>query len=71
MCSYKFLGLLYNLYGDALLSLNLVSQQIYDIQSNFYPTINQEYGVPLVNTHNYTKGKTEYFYNDAVADTGV
>jgi hypothetical protein len=41
------LGLLYNLYADRLLGLNLVPQSIYEMQSAFYPTVAQTYGVPL------------------------
>ncbi|RMZ71230.1 putative glutaminase [Pyrenophora seminiperda CCB06] len=55
-------GLLYNLYNDALLSLNLVPHSVYNIQSNFYPTLQQNYGVPL-DTRNpyYTKSDWEVF----------
>lgn len=49
-------GLLYNLFGDKELGLNLVPQSVYDMQSNFYPTVNGEYGVPLDTRHTYTKG---------------
>lgn len=48
-------GLLYNLYGDAELGLGLVPQSVYDMQSNFYPTAELEYGVPLDTRHTYTK----------------
>lgn len=55
-------GLLYNLYNDRLLSLNLVPQEVYDIQSSFYPTIEQKYGVPLDTRHPfYTKSDWEIF----------
>ena len=40
-------GLLYNLYGDKELNLGLVPQTVYDMQSDFYATIFQNYGVPL------------------------
>lgn len=55
-------GLLYNLYNDRLLDLKLVPQEVYDIQSNFYPTIKEKYGVPL-DTRNryYTKADWEVF----------
>ncbi|KAI4694404.1 hypothetical protein J4E81_006621 [Alternaria sp. BMP 2799] len=55
-------GLLYNLYNDRLLGLNLVPQEIYDIQSAFYPTIKEKHGVPL-DTRNpyYTKSDWEVF----------
>jgi hypothetical protein len=50
------------MYNDRLLALDLVPQEIYDIQSNFYPTIKENYGVPL-DTRNrfYTKGDWEVF----------
>ncbi len=51
------LGLLYNLYGDKLLGLNLVPQSIYDMQSTFYPTVVQNYGVPLDTRNAFTKCK--------------
>lgn len=41
--------LLYNLYADAELGLQLVKKQIYNIQSNYYPTVFNKYGVPLRN----------------------
>lgn len=48
-------GLLYNLYADRLLGLNLVPQYVYDMQSEFYPTVRDAYGVPLDTRHTYTK----------------
>ena len=48
-------GLLYNLFADRELSLNLVPQYVYDMQSAFYPTIEEEYGVPLDVRHDYAK----------------
>ena len=50
--------LLYNLFGDAELGLQLVPQKIYDYQSNFYPTVFNEYGVPFHTRHTYTKGES-------------
>lgn len=55
-------GLLYNLYNDKLLDLNFVPQEVYDIQSNFYPTVKNQYGVPLDTRSRYqTKGDWEMF----------
>ncbi|KAG0651856.1 Glutaminase A [Hyphodiscus hymeniophilus] len=54
-------GLLYNLYGDAELNLGLVPEKIYDMQSAFYATVNDEFGVPLDTRHNYTKSDWEMF----------
>ncbi|KAJ5820355.1 hypothetical protein N7474_005946 [Penicillium riverlandense] len=54
-------GLLYNLYADAQLGLNLVPQSVYDMQSAFYPTVENQYGVPLDTRHTLTKGDWECF----------
>jgi hypothetical protein len=54
-------GLLYNLYNDRLLNLNLVPQEVYDIQSAFYPTIKHPYGVPLDTRNQYTKTDWQIF----------
>ena len=48
-------GNLYNLFGDRELSLNLVPQSVYDMQSAFYPTVNRKYGVPLDTRNNFVK----------------
>lgn len=53
--NYSSYGLLYNLYADALLNTDLVPQSIYTQQSNFYPTVDNTYGVPLDTRHTYTK----------------
>lgn len=50
-------GLLYNLFMDKELGLDLVPQSVYDMQSEFYPTVFDEYGVPLDTRHAYTKSK--------------
>lgn len=57
----EILGLLYNLYADSELSLNLVPQEIYDQQSAFYPTVERTYGVPLDTRNSYTKTDWEMF----------
>lgn len=54
-------GLLYNLYNDRLLNLSLVPQEIYDVQSNFYPTVAEPYGVPLDTRHGYSKTDWQIF----------
>jgi hypothetical protein len=54
-------GLLYNIYGDKELSLNLVPQTIYDMQSSFYPTVMEQYGIPLDTRHAYTKSDWEMY----------
>ncbi|KAK7739143.1 hypothetical protein SLS53_005779 [Cytospora paraplurivora] len=52
-------GILYNLYADRLLGLNFVPEEVYTIQSNFYPTVALEYGVPLDTRHNWVKSDWE------------
>jgi hypothetical protein len=58
------IGLLYNLYGDKVLNLGLVPQSVYDMQSAFYPTVNNKYGVPLDTRHTYTKGMSSPWSNE-------
>ncbi|GJN78449.1 glutaminase GtaA [Purpureocillium lilacinum] len=48
-------GLLYNVYSDKVLNLNFIPQEIYDMQSDFYPTIENEYGVILDTRGTLTK----------------
>ena len=48
-------GLMYNIYPDKLLNLGIVNSSVYDMQSKFYPTVSQAFGVPLDNRHHYTK----------------
>ena len=50
-------SLLYNLFGDKELGLELVPQSVYSMQSKFYPQVFEKYGVPLDTRHVYTKGK--------------
>ncbi|CAK4033826.1 Hypothetical predicted protein [Lecanosticta acicola] len=52
-------SLLYNIFGDMELGLQLVPQSIYDMQSTFYNTKFNTYGVPLDSRHSYTKGDWE------------
>lgn len=52
-----FTGLLYNLFADAQLGLGLVPDSVYQMQSSFYPTVANKYGVPLDTRHTYTKGE--------------
>lgn len=50
-------GLLYNLWADRELGTHLVPQWVYNMQSDFYPTVEHRYGVPLDTRHTYTKGE--------------
>lgn len=42
-------GLLYNTFFDKLLNLGIVTQDVYDMQSAWYPQVSQVFGVPLDN----------------------
>ena len=61
-------SLLYNLYGDLLLNLKLVPQSVYDMQSAFYPSIVEKYGVPLDTRHDWAKNDEQML---AAATCGV
>lgn len=52
-------GLLYNLYADTLLKLDFVPKRIYDMQSEYYPTIANAYGVQLDSRNVCTKSDWE------------
>ena len=63
-------GLLYNLYADAQLGLGLVPDSVYQMQSNFYPTVANKYGVPLDTRHTYSKSDWQCF-SAAIASTST
>lgn len=52
-------GLLYNTYFDKLLNLGIVAPKVYDMQSSWYATVSQVFGVPLDHRHHYTKSDWE------------
>lgn len=52
-------GLLYNTFPNMLLNLNLIPQSLYDMQSAWYPTTSQTFGIPLENRDSYTKSDWE------------
>lgn len=54
-------SLLYNLYSDQLLQTDLVPRSVYTMQSDFYPTVAEKYGVPLDTRHTYTKSDWQLF----------
>jgi hypothetical protein len=62
-------GMLYNLYGDKELALNLVPQSVYDMQSTFYPTVAETYGVPLDTRHEWTKSDWQMFTAAIASDS--
>ncbi|KAM0751572.1 glutaminase GtaA [Meredithblackwellia eburnea MCA 4105] len=64
-------GLLYNLFGDRVLNLELFDRQLYEWQSSWYWTQKQEYGVPLDSRHLWTKTDWEVFAAASASDTGT
>ncbi|KAL8940220.1 MAG: hypothetical protein Q9216_002929 [Gyalolechia sp. 2 TL-2023] len=48
-------SLLYNIYPALLLNLSIIPDSLYEMQSTFYPSVSQLFGVPLDNRHSYTK----------------
>ncbi|KAL2042382.1 hypothetical protein N7G274_004872 [Stereocaulon virgatum] len=48
-------SLLYNTYPDLLLDLKLLPAALYKMQSDYYPTVSQVFGIPLDSRHSYTK----------------
>ncbi|GAO18893.1 hypothetical protein UVI_02046080 [Ustilaginoidea virens] len=54
-------GLLYNIYPDKLLKLDLIPQRIYDMQSDFYLAKQQKYGAILDTRATWTKTDWEMF----------
>ncbi|OSX60304.1 hypothetical protein POSPLADRAFT_1148035 [Postia placenta MAD-698-R-SB12] len=48
-------GLSYNMYADKLLKTNLIPSSVYEMQTAWYSTVDEEYGVPLDTRHTYTK----------------
>ncbi|KAK4654332.1 hypothetical protein QC762_402950 [Podospora pseudocomata] len=54
-------GILYNIYADRLLGLQFVDQSVFDMQSDFYLTVANEYAVPLDTRHTWAKSDWEMF----------
>ncbi|KAH7929420.1 DUF1793-domain-containing protein [Leucogyrophana mollusca] len=48
-------GLSYNMYADKLLGTNVFDSSVYDMQTAWYGTVVNPYGVPLDTRHTYTK----------------
>ncbi|KGQ09714.1 hypothetical protein BBAD15_g4949 [Beauveria bassiana D1-5] len=54
-------GLLYNLWGDKVLRLNFIPEEIYKMQSAWYPHVANEYGMVLDTRGTLTKTDWEIF----------
>ncbi|KAF8917882.1 hypothetical protein CPB85DRAFT_1558569, partial [Mucidula mucida] len=61
-------GLSYNLYGDKLLGLNLFPASIYEMQTAWYKTVAEPFGVPLDTRHTYTKSDWEIWTGAIMTD---
>ncbi|KAL0573007.1 hypothetical protein V5O48_008953 [Marasmius crinis-equi] len=64
-------GLSYNLLSDKLLKLNLFPQSVYDMQTSWYNTVAQPFGVPLDTRHTYTKSDWEIYTAGLVTNTAT
>ncbi|EPE08170.1 glutaminase [Ophiostoma piceae UAMH 11346] len=62
-------GLLYNIYADRLLGLGLVPDSVYEMQSAFYETIMEDFGIPLDTRHDWTKSDWEIFAAAVASDS--
>ncbi|KZV98212.1 DUF1793-domain-containing protein [Exidia glandulosa HHB12029] len=60
-------GLVYNLYADKLLGLNLFPQDLYDTQTAWYKTKMDNFGIALDTRHSYTKSDWQ-IWTAAIAD---
>lgn len=54
-------GLLYNVYGDKVLGLDFIPQEVYDMQSKWYPHVKNQYGMVLDTRGTLTKTDWEMF----------
>ncbi|KAK5944296.1 hypothetical protein PMZ80_003577 [Knufia obscura] len=52
-------GLLYNTYPARLLNLSIIPDSLFKMQSDFYPSVSQMWGVPLDSRHHWTKSDWE------------
>ncbi|KAL5536145.1 hypothetical protein ACEPAF_4250 [Sanghuangporus sanghuang] len=68
-------GLIYNLYADKLLQLNLIDSSVYSLQTSFYKqqTSSWKYGIPLdsSNTSSITRSDWMLFAASSASDTTV
>ncbi|GAA5906567.1 hypothetical protein JCM5296_000291 [Sporobolomyces johnsonii] len=61
-------GLLYNLFGDRILALDLFPRELYEWQSAWYSLKQEKYGVPLDSRHPWTKTDWEVFAAASATD---
>ncbi|TCD60187.1 hypothetical protein EIP91_010601 [Steccherinum ochraceum] len=64
-------GLSYNLFADKLLGTNVFPQSVFDMQTSWYSTVANSFGVPLDTRHTYTKSDWEIWTAALVTSTSV
>lgn len=57
------------MYADKALGLNFIPQFVYDMQSDFYPTVMERYGVILDSRAGWTKLDWEMFSAAVASDS--
>ncbi|KAJ7583013.1 hypothetical protein C8J56DRAFT_1056024 [Mycena floridula] len=61
----------YNLFSDVHLGLKLFPASVYEMQTAWYKTVINEYGVPLDTRHTYTKTDWEIWTSAIVTDLSL
>nr|GAT54330.1 predicted protein [Mycena chlorophos] len=64
-------GLTYNLFGDKLMKLNIFNESLYEMQTAWYASHFNQYGVPLDTRHTYTKSDWQLWTASWVTNTTV
>ncbi|KAH8105922.1 DUF1793-domain-containing protein [Cristinia sonorae] len=64
-------GLSYNLFADKLLGTNVFPKSVFDMQTSWYSTVANSFGVPLDTRHTYTKSDWEIWTAGLVTSTSV
>ncbi|KAI0327103.1 DUF1793-domain-containing protein [Cubamyces sp. BRFM 1775] len=64
-------GLSYNMYADKLLKTNVFPSSVYDMQTNWYSSHANAFGVPLDTRHTYTKSDWQIWTAGLVTSTTV
>ncbi|KAJ3558367.1 hypothetical protein NM688_g972 [Phlebia brevispora] len=64
-------GLSYNMFADKLLQTNVFPESVYDMQTSWYSTVANEFGIPLDTRHTYTKSDWEIWTSGLVTSTSV
>ncbi|RDB22588.1 Glutaminase A [Hypsizygus marmoreus] len=64
-------GLVYNLYAEKLLNFSIFPSSIYTMQTAWYKTVAQPFGIPLDTRHTYTKTDWEIYTAAIVTDNAA